>query len=108
MNDTPLWSAHVTEDGSTRTVTLTGELDLLGAEGLRQLLVAQLDGPGAAAVVADLAAVTFLDSAALGAHGLAYRHAQDSDRRFPGAAPARSVRHVLEIGGVYEILAGHA
>ncbi len=106
MTDTPLWSAIVTEDGSTHTVTLTGELDLLGADGLRRILVAQLDLPGATAVVADLAAVTFLDSAALGALVLAYRHAEDSDRRFTVMAPVHSVQHVLEIGGVYEILAG--
>ena len=108
MTDTPLWSALVTEHGSTRTVTLAGELDLLGADELRQLLIAQLDGPGATTVVADLAGVTFLDSAALGALVLAYRHADDFDRRFTVVAPARSVRHVLEIGGVYEILAGPA
>jgi anti-anti-sigma factor len=108
MTDTPLWSAVITEAGSSHLVTLTGELDLLAADDLRRLLAAQLDRPGATAVVADLAAVTFLDSAALGALVHAYRHAEDSGRRFTVVASVRSVRHVLEIGGVYEILAGPA
>jgi anti-anti-sigma factor len=104
VTNAPLWSAHVTEHGSTHTVTLAGELDLTAADGLRHLLVAQLDEPGTTDVVANLAGVTFLDSAALGALIVVYRHAEDADRQFTLSEPARSVRRVLEIGGVYDIL----
>ena len=106
MTDTPLWSAQITEDGGVHTVTLTGELDLVAADELRQMLITQLDRPGATGVIANLAGVTFLDSGALGALIVAYRHAEDNDRRFALAEPARPVRRVLEIGGVYEILVG--
>jgi len=100
----PLWSADIDQHGSTCTVTLNGELDLIAAEPLRLLLLARLDRPDTADVVADLAAVTFLDSAALGILIVAYRRAEQLDRRFALTRPVRSVRRVLEISGVYDIL----
>jgi anti-anti-sigma factor len=104
VTQTPLWSADIDQHGSTSRVTLHGELDLIAAEPLRRLLLEQLDRPDTEDVVADLAAVTFLDSAALGALIVAYRRAEQLDRHFALTRPARSVRRVLEIGGVYDIL----
>lgn len=102
MIDAPLWSAHVTELGSTSVVRLSGELDMDAADPLRLLLIEHLDRP--ADVVVNLAAATFLDSAALGTLIVAYRHAQGHDRRFVLSEPAGSVRRVLDIGGVYDLL----
>ncbi|MEU8821531.1 STAS domain-containing protein [Actinoplanes sp. NPDC048796] len=104
MTETPLWSADVSRHGSVSTVTLSGELDLVAAGHLRLLLVEQLDQPGTTGVTADLKAVTFVDSAALGAFISAYQHAAAVNRRFFLAEPARPVRRVLEISGVYEML----
>jgi anti-anti-sigma factor len=104
MTNVSLWSASVCATGSTHTVTLAGELDLAAADELRQLLLAQLDEPGTTDVVANLAGVTFLDSAALGALINAYRHAADTDQRFTLTELTRPVRRVLDIGGVYDIL----
>jgi anti-anti-sigma factor len=60
------WTAEVTADGATRTVILSGELDFVGGDRLHALLIDELDEPDAVRVVAGLAAVSFLDSAALG------------------------------------------
>ncbi|GAA2704553.1 MULTISPECIES: STAS domain-containing protein [Actinoplanes] len=104
MTTAPQWSAHVTEEGDTNTVALTGELDLLVADELTQLLITRLDRPGTVRVIADLTAVTFLDSAALGSLIVAYRHAQETGERFTLANPTRPVRRILDISGVYDIL----
>ena len=104
MTEVPLWSADVSRHGSTSTVTLGGELDLMAAEPLRQLIIEELDRPGTTDVAVDLAAVTFLDSAGLGALILAYQHAEGTDRHLVMREPARPVRRVLEISGVYEML----
>jgi anti-anti-sigma factor len=106
MTETSLWSADVSRHGSSSTVTLGGELDLVAADPLRSLIVDLLDQPGTTGVTVNLTAVTFLDSAALGALIIAYQHAEAVDRRFSVADPARPVRRVLEISGVYEILVG--
>jgi anti-sigma B factor antagonist len=104
MTEIPLWSADVSRTGGTSRVTLTGELDLMAADSLRQLLIEQLDRPGTTEVAVDLAAVTFLDSAALGALITAYQHAEERHRHLVLTEAARPVRRVLEISGVYEML----
>lgn len=106
MTDLPLWAARMRDDGATSIVSLTGELDLTMAGDLRRSLVAELDRPGIDTVVADLAGVSFLDSAALGALIAAYHHAGDLDRRFVVAEPVHAVRRVLEIAGVHDLLTG--
>jgi anti-anti-sigma factor len=106
VTEAPLWSTDVSRHGSTSRVMIKGELDLIAADPLRLLLLAQLDRTDTTHVVADLAAVTFLDSAALGTLIVAYRHAEEHGRRFVIAQPIQSVRRVLEIGGVYDILVG--
>ncbi|WP_433796433.1 STAS domain-containing protein [Actinoplanes sp. CA-252034] len=105
MSNIPLWTASVTAHDTVRTVSLTGELDLTAADELFRLLCAELDTPGAACVVADLAEVTFLDSAALGAFIGVHNHAGTIGRQFHVINAARPVRRILDITGVYEILA---
>jgi anti-anti-sigma factor len=104
MTEVPLWSAHVTALDGHRTVRLAGELDMAAADELIELLLAELGTPGAAAVQADLGAVTFFDSAALGALIVAYQRAEETDRQFSVTNPTRPVRRVLEISGVYDFL----
>ena len=104
MNGPSPWSALVSADAGTQVVTLRGELDLSAADDLRELLLRQLDIPDATDVVADLTAVSFLDSAALGSLITAYQHAEDTGRVFTLTNPARAVRLILDISGVTEIL----
>ncbi|GAA2616914.1 STAS domain-containing protein [Paractinoplanes durhamensis] len=82
-------------------VTLTGELDLYGAEDLRRLLYGQLDR---SSVVADLSGVTFVDSAGLGALIGAFSRAADLDRRFVVTGAVHAVRRIMQMAGVYELL----
>ncbi|GIE85730.1 STAS domain-containing protein [Actinoplanes regularis] len=104
MLPAPLWSAQVAAHDHTHTVTITGELDLHGADALRLLLIAELDTGDLSTVIADLADVTFLDSAALGALIRAYQHADDTGRQFLVRNPSRPVQRILEITGVNDIL----
>ena len=104
MGPDMLWSARIIEHDDTRTVALTGEIDLTGADELHRLLITELDDPAVMTVTADLANVTFLDSAALGALIRAFHHADGIGRHFFARNPTRPVRRVLDMTGIYDIL----
>ena len=104
MLPAPLWSARITTADQTCTVFLEGELDMVAAKALRDLLITELDTRETTTVVADLADVTFLDSAALGALINAYQHADTTGRRFAVRNPTQAVRRILEITGVLDLL----
>ncbi|MFG1607970.1 STAS domain-containing protein [Actinoplanes sp. NPDC049265] len=104
MPPAPLWSARITTAGQSCIAFLKGELDMVAAKALRDLLITELDTQETTTVVADLADVTFLDSAALGALISAYQHADNTGRRFAVRNPTRAVRRILEITGVLEFL----
>lgn len=102
------WDFRIDDRDGDRFVVLAGEIDLVGAGKLRELLVEQLDRPDDGTVVAELSAVTFMDSAALGALIEALRHAQEIGRRFVvTGADGRALR-IMQIAGVYELLTGTA
>jgi anti-sigma B factor antagonist len=104
----PLWSYRHSHDRRIRTVHLSGELDLVVADDLGALLLAQFAQPETDAVVADLTEVGFMDSAALGALLLAYQHASDHGGRFTVTGATGGVARVLEITGVAGLLSGTA
>ncbi|MFF5289639.1 STAS domain-containing protein [Paractinoplanes globisporus] len=104
MTSSPPWTAEITSDDGTRIVLLTGEIDFTAVEPLRALLIDELDKPDTVRVVADLAAVSFLDSAALGILVSAYHHAGEVGRRFVVGRVSRAVGRVLEISGLYDLL----
>ena len=84
-------------DGGT-VVSLAGELDLYNAEDVRAaLLVACADDP--AVLVVDLAAVTFIDSTALGVLIEARSRLAERDG-FRLASPGLETRRALEISGL--------
>src|SRR4051794_15731807 len=84
-------------DGAT-VVALAGELDLYNAEEVRAaLLEACADEP--AVLVVDLAAVTFIDSTALGVLIEARSRLADRDG-FRLAAPGLETRRALEVSGL--------
>lgn len=79
-------------------VSLTGELDLYNAEDVRAALLACC-GEEPAVLVVDLAAVTFIDSTALGV--LIEARSRMTDRGgFRLAAPGLETRRALEVSGL--------
>jgi anti-sigma B factor antagonist len=84
-------------DGAWVTIA-GGEIDMSSAPELRSALAA--DG-GAALVVLDLRAVTFLDSSALGVIVAQLRRARERGSRFAVAAgPGSEARRLLELSGL--------
>lgn len=89
--------------GRTAVVTAVGEIDLTNADGLRDALLSALEA-GAAGLVADLATVTFLDSAGLTALVRAFRRARASEVGFRLAAATPPVLRVLNLAGLDRLI----
>src|SRR3712207_5498160 len=90
----------IPEDGAVRLV-VQGELDLVGASDLMEAMEA-IECP--AAVVLDLRAVTFLDSAGLRAILAARSDPAGRQRRVTVVQGPRQVEQVLELAGVNQIV----
>lgn len=104
MNPETSWKHDVfTEDGLT-CIVLSGELDLRAVEPLRQVLKKAVEESGR--VVADLAAISFIDSTIINVFIEARNEATVSDRSFMVASPSPPVRRVLEVTGVLAFLTG--
>lgn len=89
--------------GRTAVVTGVGEIDLTNADGLREALLAALDGD-AAGLVADLTGTTFLDSAGVTALVRASRRAADTGATFRLAVTAQPVLRVLSLVGIDRLI----
>jgi anti-sigma B factor antagonist len=97
---------HVTSidlDGRTATVSLHGEVDVLTVDQVRVALADVLDGKPLEIVV-DLAGLSFIDSTGLGALIFGFQRARDAGIRFQLARPTRSVRQVLVLSGLLEVV----
>jgi anti-anti-sigma factor len=95
-----------TWSGRTAVVTVAGEIDLTNAESLREALLTALDA-GALALVADLTAATFLDSAGVNALVRASRRAATTEATLRLAVTAPAVRRVLDLVGVDQLVEVH-
>ena len=93
----------VTWSGRTAVVTAAGEIDLTNAECLRDSLMTALNA-GAAAVVVDLTAATFLDSAGVTTLVRASRRARASEAALRVAVTAPAVLRVLDLVGIDQIV----
>lgn len=93
----------VTWSGRTAVVTAAGDIDLTNAERLRDSLMTALNA-GAAAVVVDLTAATFLDSAGVTALVRASRRARASEAALRVAVTAPAVLRVLDLVGIDQIV----
>ncbi|HEY6497377.1 MAG TPA: STAS domain-containing protein [Trebonia sp.] len=89
--------------GRTAVVTAAGEVDLTNAESLRDALLSALNA-GAAGLVVDLTATTFLDSAGVTALVRASRRAHAGDATLRLAVSATSVLRVLNLVGIDRLL----
>jgi anti-anti-sigma factor len=95
-----------TWSGKTAVVTAAGEIDLTNAECLRDSLMSAFNA-GAAAVVVDLTATTFLDSAGVTALVRASRRATASEAALRVAVTAPSVLRVLNLVGIDQLVPVH-
>ena len=101
------FSAHLTHDVTISTLALSGEVDLVNAEKLRELgalaLAAMIDPDGV--LVIDLSDVTMMDSTGIGALVLVNNAARRNGQlvRLRGVPPL--LRRVLDIGGLSDCFA---
>ena len=89
----------VSRDG-TCTLALTGEVDLAVADDIIELRLVGLSEAAVHTLVVDLAAVTFIDSTAVGAFMRLSNAAQDATKRFVLTNVPDRVLRVLEITGL--------
>ena len=100
----PTWQHSIRRDGDVCSVVLSGELDLGLGDTLTDLLAEQIGRPGTAVVRVDLAAVTFLDSWAIGVLVRSRQVAAGAGCRFFVSNPHGHVRRVLDVAGVLPAL----
>ncbi|GAA3346324.1 hypothetical protein GCM10020358_56870 [Amorphoplanes nipponensis] len=100
-----IWTYRVSRRGDTSVVALSGEVDMNVEEELAGVLLAEIERPGATAVLIDLAGVTFLDSSTINVLVRVYNAARGSGRllRLAGARPTQL--KVLEMTGLMPLLA---
>jgi anti-anti-sigma factor len=89
--------------GSTRLVTVVGEVDLATSPDLADALRAALTA-GGEFVAVDLTEVTFVDSSGVSALLAAHRHAMARDVRMVIMPPAPAVRATFRLCGVDSVL----
>lgn len=87
-------------------VSVAGEVDITNAESLRNALLSTLNA-GVAALVVDMTAATFLDSAGITALVRASRRAAASEASVRLAVTSRTVLRVLEIVGIDQLIEVH-
>jgi anti-sigma B factor antagonist len=98
-----LVTVDVVEDGTTVRVLVAGEVDSSSAPSLRARLDDAL-ATGAAEIVVDLGAVTFLDSAGLSVLAATHRRAGTAGVRLRVLASGRAVMRPMQITGLWELL----
>ncbi|HUN33007.1 MAG TPA: STAS domain-containing protein [Trebonia sp.] len=90
--------------GDAVVVRLPAEVDLTSADRLREALLAVLSS-GARALIIDMTATTFCDSAAIGAITRAARRAAAAGAEIRLAACAPPVLRILDLLGIDRVVA---
>ena len=93
----------VTWSGRTAIVRLPGEIDLTNADALRERLLSALN-QAAAALIVDMTATTFVDSAGITALVRASRRAAATGATIRLAASAVPVLRVLTLVGIDRLI----
>ncbi|MCO1597410.1 STAS domain-containing protein [Micromonospora sp. RHAY321] len=104
MNPEQNWQYQVRADGDARTVALSGEIDINGAEELHRLLQEVVEVDAGSGVQVDLARVTFIDSTVITALIKSRNSARATGRTFAVVNPAAQVKRVLAVTGVLNAL----
>ena len=90
-------------DAGTATVALRGEVDILTVDQVRAVLGEAL-AAGPQEIVVDLTDLTFIDSTGLGALIFGFQRARDAGVRFRLAHASPSVRQILVLSGLLEVV----
>jgi anti-sigma B factor antagonist len=91
-------------EGSTRTLALSGEVDLDAKEPLQAAFTAAIEIDQVKSVVVDLADITFLDSSGIGALVFGHRLAAANGATLTVVNPSAGVERVLDLTGISELL----
>jgi anti-sigma B factor antagonist len=102
-SDSPDLQIGVEREDGVVTVSVAGELDLSSVPQLRSCLT-DLIGRGELRLVVDLGGVTFCDSTALGVFVGAHRRVTASHGRIEFHQPPPSLRNLLVVSGLDQIL----
>jgi anti-sigma B factor antagonist len=102
VNPEPTWKYRVRADGDTRTIVLSGEIDINGAAELHTLLQKAVDA--ASGVEVDVARVTFIDSSIITTLIKSQKLARAVGCRFAVVNPEAQVHRVLAVTGVLNAL----
>lgn len=86
-------------------MSVTGEIDISTVDRLRNALNLALTEPGVGHVLLDFEPLRFLDSSGVATLVGAYRTADERGIRLRIRGCSGTVRHILEVTGVYEVLA---
>jgi anti-anti-sigma factor len=92
-----------TSSGMIR-MSVIGEIDIGTVDQLRSALHLALDEPGVGRVLLDFEPLRFLDSSGIATLIGAYRAADERGIRLRIHGCNGTVRHILEVTGVYEVL----
>jgi anti-sigma B factor antagonist len=90
-------------EGGTATVALRGEVDILTVDQVRIALGDAL-ATGPREIIVDLTDLTFIDSTGLGALIFGFQRARDAGVRFRLAHASASVRQILVLSGLLEVV----
>lgn len=86
-------------------LTVAGEIDIGTVNHLRDRVMQVVREPGVTTLLLDFGPLRFLDSSGIAALITAHRAAQEQGVSFAITNCQGTVRHVLEVTGVYEVLA---
>ncbi len=90
-------------DAGTATVTLRGEVDILTVDRVRGVLGEAL-ATRPQEILVDLTELAFIDSTGLGALIFGFQRARDAGVRFRLAHPNATVRQILMLSGLLEVV----
>ena len=96
-------SRTVASDGVT-TVALSGDVDMVVADGLLGALSEAIDDAATTGVVVDMSRVRFWDSSGVGALVTAYRRATERGTTLVIGGMSDQVRQILHLTGLLEVL----
>jgi anti-sigma B factor antagonist len=85
-------------------LSVSGEIDISTVGQLRDAIDLVLEEPGVGRILLDFEPLRFLDSSGIAALVGAYRAAEERGIRLGVRGCSGTVRHILEVTGVYQVL----
>jgi anti-anti-sigma factor len=91
--------------GGVRNLSVDGEIDLVTGDRFKQTVMRLLDEPGVTRLQLDVAGLRFVDSNGVTALVKAHRYAEERGVTFGIVGAGEVIRDLLEMLGVYDMLA---